>query len=48
MVFDAYSSTLSWKEEIAKVEAGSLTMFAKYTMTDTFVGKSFFIGLGIS
>ena len=39
---------LKYKSKIAASEAGVLTMYAMYSMTDTFIPKSFQIGIGIS
>ena len=48
MVFDESSHILSWKEQVPRSEAGVLVMYAMYSMTDTFIGKSFAIGIGLS
>ena len=48
MVFDKLTNVLSWKEELGKTEAGLLSMYGMYSMTDTFIGKSYMVGAGIS
>ena len=46
MTFDG--KYLKYKDSVPAVDAGQLTIFTMYSMTDNFERKSFQIGIGVS
>ena len=40
--------TSKWGKEVPKADAGRLTMYAHYSMSDTFLERGFKIAIGVS
>ena len=47
MVFRKGANFLKWKDVVNHDDAGVLTMYTTYSMTDTFVQRDFIIGIGV-
>ena len=48
MIFDDESHTLSFKDKVYAEDAGVISMYTIYALTDTFLPRGFQLGIGVS